>query len=223
MLPVDILPCISYPEFFCEQGDNMFRGRNAPSLIKRIKAFIWPKKGFMRAWKYLAIRLSRLKTSRHAIAAGFASGVAVSFTPLLGLHIILACVLAFITRGSMVAAVLGTLVGNPVTFPIFFGATYWVGARIHDLAATDSSEALKIIAKGLDGAAEAEADAAADAVLDAADDILDGSWSLAALDVLWPVLSTMLMGAILLVPAAYALSYFVARVFLLSFGRRRKR
>ena len=199
----------------------MDRGRNAPGLIKRIKAFIWPKKGFIRAWKYLAIRLSRLKTSRHAIAAGFASGVAVSFTPLLGLHIIFACALAFITRGSMIAAALGTLVGNPLTFPIFFGATYWVGARIHDFAAADPTDALKVIVGGLDD--DAEAEAAADAVLDAAEDILEGTWSLAALDVLWPVVSTMLIGAILLVPVAYALSYLAARMILLSFGNRRKR
>ncbi len=201
----------------------MFNRRNAPGLIERVKDFIWPKKGFIRAWKYLAIRLSRINTSPHGIAAGFASGAAASFTPLLGLHIILGCALAFITRGSMLAAVLGTFVGNPVTFPLFFSATYWVGARIRDLAATGSSQVLEKIVEGLDEAAEAEADAAADAVLDAAEGIIEGTWSFAALDVLWPVLSTMLIGAILLVPIAYAVFYSAARMILNSFGRRRRR
>lgn len=201
----------------------MFQRRNAPSFMDRVKAFVWPRKGFVRAWKYLAFRLSRINTSPHAIAAGFASGAAASFTPLLGLHIVLGCVLAFITRGSMIAAVLGTFVGNPVTFPFLFSATYWVGARIQDLAATEPSEALDRIVEGLAEAAEAEADAAADAVLDAAEDIIEGAWSFAALDVLWPVLSTMLIGATLLVPIAYALFYFVARLILQSFGSRGRR
>lgn len=201
----------------------MFNRRNTPGLVKRIKDFIWPKKGFIRAWKYLAVRLSRIDTSPHGIAAGFAAGAAVSLTPLLGLHMIFACALAFVTRGSMIAAVLGTLVGNPVTFPLFFSATYWVGARIHDLAAIEPSEALEEVVKGLDEEAEAEADAAADAVLDAAEDIIEGGWSLAAFYVLWPVLSTMLIGAIVLVPIAYALFYFAARMMLLSFNRRKHR
>lgn len=201
----------------------MFNRRNAPNFIKHIRDFIWPKKGFIRAWKYLAVRLSRMNTSPHAIAAGFASGAAASLTPLLGLHIILACALAFVTRGSMIAAVLGTVVGNPVTFPLFFGATYWVGARLQDLAATEPVEALEKIIEGLDEKAEAEADAAADAVLDAAEDIIEGVWSFAALDVLWPVLFTMLIGAILLVPVAYALFYFAARMILRSLGRRGRR
>ena len=201
----------------------MFHRRNAPGFFTRIRHFLWPKKGFIRAWKYLAVRLSRMKNSSHAIAAGFASGAAVSLTPLLGLHIVLACALAFVTRGSMIAAVLGTVVGNPVTFPLFFGATYWVGARLQDLAATEPVEALEIIIDGLDEKAEAEADAAADAVLNAAEDIIEGVWSFAALDVLWPVLFTMLIGAILLVPVAYALFYFAARMILRSLGRRGRR
>ena len=77
----------------------MVQKPNAPGLGGRIKNFFWPKKGFIRAWKYLAIRLSRLKNSPHAVAAGFASGAAASFTPLLGLHFVLACAIAFVTRG----------------------------------------------------------------------------------------------------------------------------
>jgi len=190
-------------------------------LLKRIKDFIWPKKGFIRAWKYVGVRLLRLNTSPHAIAAGFASGAAISFTPLLGLHIILAFVLSFITRGSMIAALLGTVVGNPVTFPLFFSATYWVGAHIQDLAASEPSKALEKIAQGLDD--DAEADAAADAVLDAAEGIIEGGSSFAALDVLWPVVSTMLIGAVLLVPVAYAIFYFVARIILHCFDARGRR
>ena len=198
----------------------MIQRQSVRGFSKRLRAFVWPKKGFIRAWKYLAVRLSRLKKSPHAIAAGAASGVAASFSPLLGLHIVLAGVLTFITRGSMVAALVGTLIGNPLTFPIFFSATYWVGARVTDLAETEPSQALDKIAEGLDDRSEAEADAAADAVLDAAENMIEDGWSLAAIDVIWPVLSTMMIGAAILIPFIYALSYLAIRALLYSFGRR---
>ncbi len=198
----------------------MIQRQSVRGFSKRLRAFVWPKKGFIRAWKYLAVRLSRLKKSPHAIAAGAASGVAASFSPLLGLHIVLAGVLTFITRGSMVAALVGTLIGNPLTFPIFFSATYWVGARVTDLAETEPSQALDKIAEGLDDRSEAEADAAADAVLDAAENMIEDGWSLAAIDVIWPVLSTMMIGAAILIPFIYALSYLAIRALLNSFGRR---
>lgn len=183
----------------------------------RIRDLIWPRNGFIRAWKYLAIRLSRIAASPHGIAAGFAAGVAISFTPLLGLHIALGCALAFVTRGSILAALLGTLAGNPITFPLFFSATYWVGARIKEFAAAGPYQAVKENEEEL-----AEADAAADSVLDAAEGIIEGSWSFAALDVLWPVISTMLIGAMLLVPIVYAACYLATRVALRSFERRKR-
>jgi len=70
---------------------------------------------------------------------------------------------------------------------------------------------------------DAEADAAADAVLDAAEDILEGGSSFAALHVLWPVVSTMLIGAVLMVPVAYAAFYFAARMTLHFFDARGRR
>jgi uncharacterized protein (DUF2062 family) len=51
------------------------------------------------------------------VAASFAIGVAISFTPLLGLHWIIALLLAIILRLNKVDVLLGTLVVNPLTFP----------------------------------------------------------------------------------------------------------
>jgi len=73
-------------------------------------------------------RLHRLRADPHAIAAGFASGVALSFTPLFGLHILLALGLAWLIRGHLVAAAIGTAIGNPVTFPVLVSSAYGVGA-----------------------------------------------------------------------------------------------
>src|ERR1700675_2004655 len=51
------------------------------------------------------------------VAASFAIGVAVSFTPLFGLHWIMALVLAVILKLNKVDVLLGTLVVNPLTLP----------------------------------------------------------------------------------------------------------
>ena len=79
---------------------------------------------------YYKLKLARLPASPHAVASGFACGSMVSFTPLLGLHFILAIVFAYLMRGNIVAALLGTIVGNPVTFPFIWGLIYKVGAFI---------------------------------------------------------------------------------------------
>lgn len=51
------------------------------------------------------------------VAASFAIGVAISFTPLFGLHWAIALILAVILRLNKVDILLGTLVVNPLTIP----------------------------------------------------------------------------------------------------------
>ena len=88
------------------------------NLVTKVTRFI----------SYYKLKLARLPASPHAIASGFACGSMVSFTPLLGLHFLLAVALAYLIRGNYVAALLGTIVGNPITFPFIWGLIYKVGA-----------------------------------------------------------------------------------------------
>jgi uncharacterized protein (DUF2062 family) len=88
---------------------------------------VWPRTGWRRAFAYYLKRLTRLSGTPHNIAAGVACGVAISFTPLIGLHIVLGCLLALMVRGNFLAVVVGTLVGNPWTFPFLWVASYEVG------------------------------------------------------------------------------------------------
>ena len=83
--------------------------------------------GWRRLGIYLARRLTRLPGTPHSIAAGFACGTAISFTPFLGLHTVLSVLLAFLVRGNYLAAVVGTLVGNPWTFPFLCVASIKLG------------------------------------------------------------------------------------------------
>ena len=69
---------------------------------------------------YYKLRLARLPDSNYAISSGFACGGMVSFTPLLGFHFVLAVIFAYLIRGNIIAALIGTVVGNPITFPFIW-------------------------------------------------------------------------------------------------------
>ena len=79
---------------------------------------------------YYKLRLARLPGSPYAIASGFACGSMVSFTPLLGLHFVLAVIFAYIIRGNFIAALIGTVIGNPLTFPLIWGVIYKIGTYV---------------------------------------------------------------------------------------------
>lgn len=63
----------------------------------------------------------------HKISLGFACGVFVSFSPVFGLHFVYAALLAVILRGNVLAALLGTFFGNPLTFPFIATISYRLG------------------------------------------------------------------------------------------------
>ncbi len=101
--------------------------RTRPDLRRRLAGWLWPRAGWRRTGRYLLGRVSRMPGTPRAIAAGAATGVAVSFTPLLGGHILLALALAHALRANLMAAALGTLAGNPWTFPLMLAASYRLG------------------------------------------------------------------------------------------------
>ena len=107
----------------------LFRRKN-PSIFSGLASFFWPQKGFIRGWIYLMMRILRIRSSDYSLAAGIASGVAVSFTPLIGFHFILAGVLAWLVRGNLVMAMIGTVIGNPWTFPLIWVLIHSVGVSM---------------------------------------------------------------------------------------------
>ena len=109
---------------------KMFRRRKPLSVLKQMRAVIWPARGFRRLFSYLIQRIIRLPGTPASIASGFASGVAASFTPFLGLHFILAGALALLLRGNVLASAIGTFFGNPWTFILIWLADYEIGLAI---------------------------------------------------------------------------------------------
>ena len=102
----------------------MLLGRRKPrKFYKILFNFIWPRSGIRRAVIYSRYRFVRLSGSPYSIAAGFACGVAVSFTPLIGFHFVGAALLAWLIGGNVIASAIGTAIGNPWTFPVIW---FWI-------------------------------------------------------------------------------------------------
>ncbi len=106
----------------------MFKRRKKLTFLEGVREWVWPKAGWGRWSNYVRLRLVRMPGTTYNIAAGFACGAAISFTPFLGLHFIISAALAWIIRANMISAAIGTLVGNPWTFPLIWTATYNTGA-----------------------------------------------------------------------------------------------
>lgn len=105
----------------------MFNRRNHKTNSQKVREFFWPSMGWKRTYNYYKHRVSRLSGTADAIACGLASGAAASFTPFVGFHIIIGVIITWTMRGNLIAAALGTLAGNPWTFPFIWVGTYKLG------------------------------------------------------------------------------------------------
>ena len=105
----------------------MFRRRTPLTRLNQIRSFIWPERGFRRLFAYLFQRIVRMPGTSASIAAGMASGVAASFTPFVGLHLLIAALLAILFRGNVLASAIGSFFGNPWTFLFIWVSDYRLG------------------------------------------------------------------------------------------------
>lgn len=116
----------------------LFQRRESPDFRERLRVAFWPRRSWRRSLRYYGNRMLRLSATPHAIAAGFAAGVIVSWTPFLGFHIILGAILALLLGGNVIASAIGTIIGNPLTFPFMWWSAYAVGLRILGMPLDDS-------------------------------------------------------------------------------------
>ncbi len=108
----------------------LFRRRKKTSHIERARIWAWPRVSWRRSALYYAKRILRLSATPYAIAVGCAIGAFASFTPFVGLHFAISIALAWLVRGNIIAAAIGTAVGNPLTFPLIWASTYQLGHAI---------------------------------------------------------------------------------------------
>jgi uncharacterized protein (DUF2062 family) len=171
----------------------LFRRREAESFLERMRVHVWPRRSWSRSSRYVVYRLRRLSDTPHAVALGFAIGVFTAATPYLGTHMVMAALLAWIIGGSVVAALLGTFLGNPLTYPLLWYSTYEVG----NLMLRG-----KVDQKTID---------------------LSGGIFQKSLDQLWPILKPMTLGSIPVGLALAALSYVLVRPMVDAYKHRRRR
>lgn len=170
--------------------------------MDRIRAWLWPRGGFQRTGRYVWRRIARIRATPHGIAAGFAAGAAVSFLPLPGLHFLLGATLAIATRGSVIASMIGTTLGNPWTFPFIWLGAYKIG---------------RAFGIGAEGIADSSI---GDRLQMAMSDLLGGNFRGAAIES-WPVMAPALFGGAIMACAVWALLYFAIRPIVDRYQTRR--
>jgi len=78
-------------------------------------------------WKKRVYSILSLDSHPGHIAAGFAVGVFISFTPFIGLHTPIAIALAFLLKLNKVTCVTGSWINTPITVIPALGMSYQVG------------------------------------------------------------------------------------------------
>lgn len=108
----------------------VFKRRDRRPIWQIVFEFFWPRGGWGRAAQYVKHRINRLPDSPEKIARGIFAGVFTTFTPFYGMHFVVAGALAFVMRGNILASLLATFFGNPLTYvPIVMTSMqvgYWM-------------------------------------------------------------------------------------------------
>lgn len=94
----------------------VFKRRDKRSWLQILADGIYPKGGWARAFHYVRHRLRRLPGTPEFIARGVWAGVFTTFCPFYGLHFLIAVLIARAINGNILAALLSTFFGNPLTY-----------------------------------------------------------------------------------------------------------
>ncbi len=106
---------------------SIFKRRKKKVFAQKMREVFHPPLGYRRAFWYWLHRLGRLNASPRSIAAGTACGASISFTPFIGFHLIGGWLMCLISGGNPLAMVIGSVIGNPWTFPLIWIGIYKLG------------------------------------------------------------------------------------------------
>lgn len=177
----------------------LFKRRHPESLLQKTRVAIWPRRSFARSFGYVLKRILRLRASPHAIALGVAAGVFSAFNPFLGIHTLIAIVIAWAVSGNLISAAVSTWFGNPATYPFIWAGTWELGNLLlgHPPGAPPGGGPAHGGGHG---------------------------FSLGRIAEIWdPLLKPMLVGSVPLGLVAAFVSYFLARSAAAAFAERRAR
>ncbi len=72
-------------------------------------------------------KLIKISDTPHSISLGFAIGVFLAFTPLIGFHIAIAIFFSWLVNANYLSSVTGTFVGTPITYPFMWVSSILIG------------------------------------------------------------------------------------------------
>ncbi len=180
----------------------MFRRRQHQTRLQKIKNLFWPATGWKSYGRYITARLSRLNGTPYSVAAGVACGVAISFTPFVGFHFVLAAATAWLIRGNIVASAFGTIAGNPWTFPFIWISVLYSGRWMLGEDVTQKVDFTRVFEKSMHA-------------------LITFDFSSFGQDV-WPIIGPMLIGCIPFYILAWLISYFLVKRALDKMDKLRK-
>jgi len=94
----------------------IFKRRDPKPFFRALAEFLWPRGGWARAFHYVKHRMRRLPDSPERIARGIWAGVFTTFTPFYTMHFFVAAIIAKGMRGNVLASLMATFFGNPLTY-----------------------------------------------------------------------------------------------------------
>jgi uncharacterized protein (DUF2062 family) len=154
------------------------------------------KNFFHRRFRYIYLRLIRLKDQPHELALGMAIGIFIGMTPTIPFHTVVAVALALIFKASKITAAVGTWICNPLTIYPIYKYSYEIGSFI--LRFDHNEKILRPLVEAINNVH----------LLDIATTIVGAGGMVAAAFLLGGIL----LGAMLSVPS-YFLSFHCFRVF----------
>jgi uncharacterized protein (DUF2062 family) len=75
-------------------------------------------------------KLMRLQDDPDRIANGYALGIFLATTPLIGMKVFIALGITWLCKWNKAAAIVGVYHVNSLTAPLFYGFTYYIGSRL---------------------------------------------------------------------------------------------
>jgi uncharacterized protein len=119
--------------------------RVPPTWGQSIRLVLWPRRSWQRSLAYGRLRLIRVGGRPRHLALGMAVGVFVAVLPIPGIQMVLAALLAWLVGGHGGVAALATFAANPITYPLFWIASYLLGATMLGTPAGNAARDLDVV------------------------------------------------------------------------------